>query len=648
MTGSDAPLHLRTTAIVAARAWRDLLRLSRPHAWPWTSLQFLVGALDAERAVTPAVVIGTFVAAGPVSLAIHGARDAVAARPRIAPAVTWLTIAAVGIPSLVVLAVVVGPASALLLAMAVGVGVGARVAPSMASMASMSSVPTGARMALGLAVWPAVAVLVALGGLLVHGGSASVPWPSLVTLALWAIATGALRRMTTGAPRSLAWIALGSYLLAAVVIVTLGALGVLAAIGLLLYALLPAMILAAGATGADAAESAYATERAWNERRGLDLLVGAWLAFLLLAHWGHLGNDPIAVAIAVPTVLLGYANLNVLLGRLTSQPSPARDGDEGRRDPSLAIVIGDHDEDGPLPATLDAVAAQTYADSRVIRIGRWEPAPPRPPGWGPNGWTRHVAIETTDTDLVLFVGPGTVLDPIAARILVEHLDRRGLDLLSGTPGLAGPTDSARAAAAGPGLTRSAFVPTWWSTLTGGRPSWTALADDAIILVRRNAYRFSLAHAPRSGGPGGGDGLARMLARGGYRVGAIHIAPHAATLPAHSVAEAVRAVRDVTITSSVGLASGIGTVALEAVAFLVPLVLPVAAVVAGVDLTTLALSLVPLALLVGLRATIALIQRQPLADVAWHPLTVAVTLLGRLLAIADHAAGRAGHRLPSAS
>ncbi|MEX1173817.1 MAG: hypothetical protein WEG56_14575 [Chloroflexota bacterium] len=639
MTGSDAPLHLRTTAIEAARAWRDLLRLSRPHAWPWTALPFLVGALDAERAVTPAVVVGTLVAAGPVSLAIHGARDAITAQPRIAPAVTWLAIAAVGIPSLVALAVVVGPASAVLLAVAVGVAVGSRVAPS---------VPAGARMAIDLAVWPAVAVFVALGGLLVHGGSASVPWPSLITLGLWVLATAALRQATTAAPRSHAWIALGAYLLAAMVIGTLGALGVLAALGLLLYTLLPAMILAATAPNADAAE------RAWNERRGLDLLVGGWLTFLLLAHWGHLGNDPMAVAIAVPTILLAYAILNVQLGRLTSQPTPSRDGDEDRRDPSLAIVCGHHGAGRPLPATLDAVAAQTYADSRVIHVGREVLVPPRPPGWTATDWTRHVAIETTDADLVLFVGPDTVPDPIAARILVEHLDRRGLDLISGTPRLIGPTGSARAVAAGPRLTRNAFAPTWWSTLFGGRPPWTALADESILMVRRNAYRFSLAHATRSGGPGGGDGMARMLARGGYRVGAIHIAPHAVTVPATSVAEVVRAVRNGTITSSVGLAPAIAIIALELIACVVPLVLPFVALVAGVDLAMLALSLVPLALLIALRVTIALVQRQPLADVAWHPLTVAVTLSGRLLAIADHVAGRAdragrhGHRLPSAS
>ncbi|MCP6769654.1 glycosyltransferase family 2 protein, partial [Klebsiella pneumoniae] len=58
-------------------------------------------------------------------------------------------------------------------------------------------------------------------------------------------------------------------------------------------------------------------------------------------------------------------------------------------------------------------------------------APPKPDGWTGRAWASQVGADASDGDLLLFVDADTVLVPVATRILVEQLQARRLDLLSG-------------------------------------------------------------------------------------------------------------------------------------------------------------------------------------------------------------------------
>ena len=71
-----------------------------------------------------------------------------------------------------------------------------------------------------------------------------------------------------------------------------------------------------------------------------------------------------------------------------------------------------------------------------------------------------------------------------------------------------------------------------------------------------------------------------------------------------------------------------------VAWIGPLALPAAAILADVPSDVLLLTLVPLALLVVTRLLLALTQRQPLLSVVWHPVTVLVVLVGQVAGIVD--------------
>ena len=68
---------------------------------------------------------------------------------------------------------------------------------------------------------------------------------------------------------------------------------------------------------------------------------------------------------------------------------------------------------------------------------------------------------------------------------------------------------------------------------------------------------------------------------------------------------------------------------EVLAFVVPLLLPIAAIISGAPLRTIVASFVPLALLGVSRLLICLTQRQPLTTLFWHPVTILVALVGQV-------------------
>ena len=526
------------------------------------------------------------------------------------------------------------------------------------------------RPGIDLATIGLAALLLVLSGALAAGaGLDALPWMPAVAFAAWSMGIAALRRIAalpeeraTGAsggtagvlgPRVTAWLALVDIILATIVTLLTGGLAVAAAIGVATYLLLPAMVVT---RPADPAIAVAAARDALRERRGLDVLVGAWLVALLARHWGIVTWDAWTVVVVLPGALVAIVLVNILATRVASRslrPSP------GASPPSLDIVVPCHDDADRLPACLTAIRAQTYADTGVLVVDTGSTdgsqdeaaawigddvvldAPPAPPGWGPREWGRHVGATSSDAELVLFVAPDTILAPVAARMLVETLQARRLDLLSGVPRDLMPTSGERAAVPGFALTLFGLVPLWWSASTGGRPAGTAFADSGLVLVRREAYlattqdRGADAGVIRRGSVGDGPRLARAFVEQGQRVGLIHAARIAARRRTTSVAGAVGIWRRRTARGGdVGIATAIVGLLLATIAFAFPLLLPLFALVSDLPLGLTALTVGPLVLLVIARVLLALTQRQPLLSILWHPVTVAVTLIGQGAGIAD--------------
>jgi hypothetical protein len=138
----------------------------------------------------------------------------------------------------------------------------------------------------------------------------------------------------------------------------------------------------------------------------------------------------------------------------------------------------------------------------------------------------------------------------------------------------------------------------------------------------------------------GLGLAHAMSRSGRRVGVVHAAGLGVIHHDRTIGETVADWRE-RIVSSVGgsLAIAILAILLEVLAFVVPLLLPIAAILSGAGLRTIVAALIPLILLGASRLLICLLQRQSPRTLFWHPVTVLVALVGQAAAIADVVTGR---------
>ena len=116
LPGSD---EIAAVAREAVRRRRDLFAMSRPSTWIVGAIPLLVGALEAERGPSTAVIVGTLYFLAPYGLLRHGIRD-LAERPVTAGS-TALAIAATNVPFLLVLGYLGGPPAALALLVTVGV-----------------------------------------------------------------------------------------------------------------------------------------------------------------------------------------------------------------------------------------------------------------------------------------------------------------------------------------------------------------------------------------------------------------------------------------------------------------------------------------------------------------------------------------------
>lgn len=661
--------------------WRGLLGLSQPRSWPITALPFAVAAYDAGRGVGPAVILGTLYFLGPYNLLLHGLdaghRTWALADPRATAdadpdsdattrdgaRLTRLAIALTNLPFLVVLVLLGGAAAGLALLLAVAAAVAY----------SMPPVRTSRRPILDSATSAMHVVLPAVCGFLIAGRAiADLPWLALAAFASWAVATdmlgaivhlardraaGATSIATTLGPRMTAALSIVGYALAAALSATMGRPGALAALGLGVYLLLPAMVLLAPRH--DPAALGEASSRAWFDFLGLRYVVGLWLALLLLRHWSvFVGFSGLEIAILASAVAAAYAGWNTVAIRLTTRRRRTHPAHE-REILSLTIVVPCLDDGERLADCLDALLEQTYADTAIVVVdggstdgspefaaeilgsaGRVIVAPPTPEDWSGKNWACWIGVQATTSDLVLFVDVDTILVPVATRLIVEQLENGRWDLLSGVTRFDMPTAGERAAVPGFAMLLFGFGPIWLSALTGGRPARVAFAYGPLVLLRRDAYLASGGHAAVPDSVREDVDLARSFALAGRRVGTVHVADLAAGRRYTGVAAAIPTWRRRILPYLGGsLALTVLAIAVQGLAYLLPLVLPPLALLSGAEPRTLVASFIPLFLLGFARFALVLTQRQPMTTVLWHPVTIALALIGQLIGLVDHVTGR---------
>ncbi len=641
---------------------RALLAVGRPRAWLATALPFLVAAVDVDRTLTPVMLVGVLYFLLPFDLLVQGIDELsvpeAARRTRIA-------IAATNLPFLVVLVLWGGALAGLALALAIAAAIAYSVPP----------IRLKGRPVLDAACGALLVVLPAVCGTFVAGGDvADLPWLALATLFAWAMASHGLRAIgrveddrvagiVSTAVRfgrqGAAALVLATYVAAAGIATTMGPTGTLVGGALALYVLLPIMVLAPSRHDPTAQEAA--ARRAWRTFDGLNLIVGLWFGLLLLRHWHVIVASPWVAAIAGSAVAAGYIGCNVIATRLATRRRriPETFGSSADDVPSLTVVVPCGTDRDRLFDTVTALRDQTYADLTILVVadevgddavgaavaavghdGRVVTAPAAPPEWERDAWIRRIGADEAGTDLLLFIGADTLLAPIATRILVEQLLVRRLDLLSGITRFVMSTPSERASVPGFPMLLFGFMPIWLSSLTGGRPAALAYAYEPLMLVRREA--FDEVEGAGSVVPVGRPGLAlaQAMARSGRRVGVVHAAGLGVIHHDRSIRETIADWRE-RFVSAVGgsLAIAILAMLVEVLAFVVPLLLPIAAILSGAALRTVVASFVPLALLGVSRLLICLLQRQSPRTLFWHPVTILVALIGQVAGIADVVTGR---------
>ncbi len=663
--------------------WRELLALSRPRSWVETGLPFFAAAFAVERGLTVAIVLGTVYFLGPYGLLLHGldelgreptsdARpgDGVAGDAAGGPAAPSdrrgtirLAIAATNLAFLVVIVLLSGAAA----------GVGFALAVLVAIVATTPPLRTNARPVADVVTDAARVVVPAACGFLVAGLTVgALPWLALLAFFAWALASSALgtiaRRTvdlaagrvssaTAFGARATALGVLVAYVVAAAVSATSGQVGALVALALDLYLLLPAMVLLADRH--EPATIDAAAHRAWAGLRGLNVLVGLWIGLLFLRDWDVLGFSSWEIAVMTTTAVVAYTLANVIAIRVATRRRRARKAADDDAIEALTVVVPCRDEAGHLDETIASLLAQTYADATILVVddgssdgtadiaaellggdGQVVVAPAKPDGWTGKAWACQVGANASTGDLLLFIDADTALVPVAVRILVEQLHARRLDLLSGLTRDAMPTRGARASIPGFALLLFGFVPIWLAGLTRGRLVGAAFAYGPLMLVRRDAYEATGGHAAAPATLRDDIDMAQRFARAGRRVGTAHAVDLGWTRHDIDAEPVIGNWRRVFLPYAGGsLALAIATVLAETVAYVVPFLLPVIALVSGVASRTLVASFVPLLLLLAMRVSLAFTRRQPAATILWHPVTIGLTLLGQLAGLVDHVIGR---------
>jgi hypothetical protein len=628
----------------------------------WVILAVAVAGWDATRSITLPLVLGIVVTPVVLALARAASGRAGGGPPDEAPtAGLWLVAAGATVLGAGLLALAGAGASAAMLAVGSAIlvawGIGReRVEATPGSRALLAAIE-------GLAL-PAFAAGVAglVGALLPPGearpvGGPGVPWAWLLALIAWRVArsavdlAGASTRAAALARSGLGWVVVGGTVGAVLAAATQGPLGLFVAVALLPGILLGPM-LARGRPHAAALEA-----------RTLDRLVLPWIVVLLLVEWQILLVDPWPAAILVTAAAAGYVLLAILLVRLLTRRRRPRDADAATlADPSLLIVLPLVRSIRDLRPLVLALRSQTYADTRVVVaalpgvdvsvVAEWLgedailPVGTPPERWEPAAWARHVALtnEPVGSDLALIVDARTVLAPVAARVLVEHVRATRVDAVGAIPRNALPTFTDRLAGDGPILWRFGWEPRWWVALTRGRPRRLVGPDAALVLVRVPAYRALIDRVGQ--GAVSTNGLLRALADDGRRIGLVHAADLAVRRGEVGVTGALHWWRSTAVILAGGtIADTVAMLLLVVLGWVAPLALPLAAVAADTPPGLVAMSLVPLGLLVMARVLLAATQRSSVRAIAAHPVMAMTAVVGIGAALADHASGTHAQSIP---
>jgi hypothetical protein len=503
-----------------------------------------------------------------------------------------------------------------------------------------------------------------------------VPWAFVLALLAWATAShaswasatldtdAAAGRRTIATELGLertASVALGAYAFASLVALVSGGLATLAAVALAAFLVLPA--------GVMVRPTVAQAQRMWRSFPGLCALVGVVLVAILLFRWGIirastadvvlvLGVAPAAVCL-VQTLVNGWAlrrsRRRALERSETVHPSL----------PRLTVVLAIDREPTGLPALLAALGRQDHPDIGVVLVAeeadaagadaarlaltvgrphheatdRVVVAPPRPPGWAVRGWIAAVGMSAVETDHALLLDASIEPAPHALRTLHEIAMVSKAALVSGTPAYAMPGPVEQALVPGIPMTIHGFAPLWAFVASGGTSRVLAFAHGAVLLVDRSAYLEAGGHAAQPWSEREGVDLARTLTGDGRRVRLVWAADLFSSRRFADGTSVLTMWRERTLA---GAGDSVAAVFVLAAAGFAAWLLPLLVVIGGWlsdDARALTGGLLAVAVLAAFRVVLAVLERQPLTSVLFHPATAVATPAAQLASLADGITGR---------
>lgn len=632
-----------------AAALGRLLPIARPYSWPNTVLPFLACGVAAGRP-TVALGLGALYFLAPYNLLLYGVNDVFdyesdRRNPRKGGAVEgavvapgrrrhlWTAIAATNLPLLAALALLGGPAAAGVLALTVLAAL-AYSAPPLRTKETpgLDSLTSSLHFVL-----PAIC-----GGLLAGAALDRLPWRYLAAFLVWGAASQALGAIQDVAAdraagigsvavslgaRATAAAALVLYVAAVLLVASGGGLAVAAAVALLPYPLLAGSVLFG-----DAARQA---RRAWRGFLGMNMLSGFLVTQVLLRAWG-VGRVTLAELFAWGSAFGLLAVLGVFAANQRRMRRRGVRGPVGR----VAVVVPARDEESrigrclaSLPQEVEVVVVDDGSRDRTAAVAaragaRVVVAGPQPPGWTGKCWAAWRGALAATREVVVFLDADTVLEPAALPAIAAEAVPGGLVSLVTRYAM----DSAAERALMPAfaLLQVAFWP----------HAVLPLANGPLMAVRRDEYLELGGHAAIAGSAREDLDLARLYAAAHRPVRLLRGADLAATRHYETAARALAAWRRMFYAyAGDSLAVALAGIAGLGMVLLGPPIALAAAVSAG-DRPAALGGLIGCTLLVALRAAVAVRERQPLASLLWHPVTVLATLAAMTASVADGLAGRA--------
>ena len=648
------------TLAVTAFAWtgkaiprlRFLLLSSRPFNWINTALPALACGIAVGRP-GPALVAGTLYFLGPYNLLMYGANDVFdyesdRTNPRkqrpveggVVPPdrrpLLWAAIAVTNLPMIALLSWLGGPVVAVVLLMSVAIALAYSVPPLRTKeVAGLDSLTSALHFVLPCAV----------GGLLAGAAIGALPWRYLAAFMLWGAASQALgaiqdidfdRAAAIGSiavsigPRATAVVATVLYAAAVVLVASGGGLAVVAAAALLPYPLVAASCLAG--------ELAAQARRAWKSFLGLNLLSGFLITQVLLRSWG-VGEVSALELLAWGTSAGVFALLLVLVANRVRMRRSATPGDSSR----VTVIVPALNEEARITACLQSIPTDAEVivvddgssdrtmstAARVLGFrGRVVPAGPRPEGWTGKCWAAWRGAVLASRDVLVFLDADTILHPGALEAAVGEVSATG-GLVSFLTRYVMGTHAERALMPAFALMQLALWP----------QALLPIAYGPFMAVKRSEYMWLGGHRSIAGSDREDVELARLFSNAGRPVRMLFGADLAATRHYMSADQVFAAWRRMYYAyAGHSLAAGLTGVAGLAAVFLVPEAALVASVLSS-DRSAVLGAAVGLTGLLVLRAAVAIDERQPLATIAWHPITWLATLAAMCASVADGLRGR---------